>query len=160
MDKFLNSRLFNIGVIALIFASLMILIGMIENKDLNCPSQDSSECRDGNGIFCQSSKFNGSETIDESIDKIRNGSDETTNHVYWRRFLLGALPTTLAIFIFALRKWPTIAEFFTVFLLIFVCGHFTQGFYNYHYYKHLNDNINSHLKNIESKLKEIECAGE
>lgn len=153
--------IFNVAAIAIVVGILMYTTAMTETGDLFCPNtfytEDRSQCKDGNGKFHQSSIFTGKETAQESLDKIKKGADAVTGHVFWRRFMLGALPTTIVIFLFVIQKWPTIAEFFVITFLIFMCSYFTQTFYNYHYYRSLIENIYSHVENVEVKMREMEC---
>lgn len=155
--------IFNVAAIAIVVGILMYTLSMAETGDLFCPNtfytKDKSLCKDGNGKFHQSSIFTGKETLDESLDKIRKGAASVTNHVFWRRFMLGAIPTTIVIFLFVIQKWPTVAEFFITVFLFFMCSYFTQTFYNYHFYRSLIENINSHVDNVEAKLREPECVG-
>jgi hypothetical protein len=149
----------NIFLIAIYILILLILyyICKTEKYDIMCPNgpneTDKNICKEGNGKVYAGSQPLNKDNIAILLSKIKIAGSFTNKEPFWRRSLIGACFSTLLLFIIVFRKFPSISELLGCIMIITTISWIIYGLYNYHHYKHIEENISKSIDLINSKLK-------
>lgn len=145
----------------LVFGLLIFVTIPTEKKDLFCPdmayNKDKSLCRDGNGGIYYHHQSKADDTVNVSIEKIRKIIGNNKKLVKWRRCLIFAILSTLAIFVFIFHRFPRGLELLISVFCITLLFYLSFNFYGFHHDDHVNNAIYGNLNKIETELENYDA---
>lgn len=132
--RIFESSLENI-LMYLLLAAITVFVFLVENKDIKCPTPNSSkeECKEGGGMAFSYTKPEHSDTCHQLISKIEKAAGAEQASIKWRRSLIMAI-TVMVVMWFLVGTPGGLPDWKILYLSIIVS--YVILFANYNYYSY------------------------
>lgn len=143
-----------IVIVCVVLLLILKFVSKIEMLDLKCPSPDinHSSCGEGNGKTYNGSKPNATDDTLTLLNKISIAGSAVCKDVQWRKSLLFGGISTLVIYILSYNQTYSCRQIIMACLVTTFIFYFGSNYYNYHHYKHIENNINSAVNLLKTRI--------
>ena len=123
-----------------------------ERQALGCGSiLEEKDCDNANGKAVKGSLSSASDSTPEILDKIEFAADYQSRFVKWRSFLMLSFIGTVVLWFVIFGKFPTEWELVCGIIVLFLMSIAVDGFYTFHLYKYIQNNINGSIKILKDR---------
>lgn len=135
-----------------LIALLALLASWLDRQDWECPDlySERSECRPGIGMPIRDTEPSPTDTVCDSLKRIKKAAQAERQNVKWRQAMYMAIGLSFLIFLLvatpgSLPEWPT---FYISVAVIFAFIYTHMNWYSYHRYSYAEQNINGNIDKV------------